>query len=435
MTPQTTDDTRLGALLLEGNLIREEDLERCLELQTLTGGGKPLGQILVDQDVISHDDLRALLAMQKHRKVDERRPLGTTMSGIERFLAAATSAGANELILSEGKPAMVRLHGELRLLDEDVLQSPEMWQFLLDYMGPDVLDKLADLQYVTREFCCEGLGRGRITAFRHFDGACAVVRIHPPEVRKPQVASIDQKILDCLEADKGLILLTGPMGSGITSTMSTLLNQVVKGSPQLVVVLDDNQEYEIDEGNCEVIFRRVRRDTASYESGLEAAIREDADVVVVADVSSPRSFDLALRAAEGGCLVIAALNARDIQSALIRVLNSYPPYDVQRVRNTLASVLNCVLRLQLVPGRDSSALVMATELLVLDQASRALIREGLISRLALLMVMEDGDNGYSMDTCLERLFRMRKIDLEDAFRFADDKARFLKRARTLTKVD
>ena len=95
-----------------------------------------------------------------------RSPVGMTSSGIGRFMLAASAIEATELFLSEGKPAMVRAQGRLRPLDEEPLQSPEMWQFLLDYMGPDVLDKLADLQYVTREFCSEGIGRGRMTAFR-----------------------------------------------------------------------------------------------------------------------------------------------------------------------------------------------------------------------------------------------------------------------------
>ena len=434
MAYQIANNTRLGALLLEGDLIREDDLERCLELQTLTGGTRPLGQILVEQDIITQDDLDELLTMQKVRWAGELPPIDTTSSGIERLMCAAGAINATELILSEGQPAMVRVQGQLRPIDDEPLQSPEMWQFLLDYMGPDVLDRLADLRYVTQEFCCEGVGRGRMTAFRHFNGACAVVRLHPAAVRDVEAAGLSQEILDCVSAQKGLILLTGEMGAGITSTMASILAQIVKGDPQFVIVLDENQEYELDQGNFEVIFRRVGRDTVDYESGLAAAISEDPDVLVVADVSSPRSFDLALRAAEGGCLVIAALNARDIQAALIRAFNFYPSYDVQRIRNTLAAVLNCVLRLQLVPEKDGPTQVMATELLMLDTASRAVLREGLVSRLGLLMVMENSGTGYSMDACLEELFKNGRISLEDAFRCADDKARFLRRTKAKAKA-
>ena len=388
----------------------------------------------MEQDIITAEDLADLLRLQRQRINDWPAPIGTSDSGVGRFLAAAAAAGATELVLSEGRPAMVRLGGQLRALDEDPLESPEMWQFLLNYMGEDVLDQLADVRYLARDFECEGIGRGRMTAFRHFDGACAVVRLHPDRPRFPQEAGIDQQILDCLEAKKGLILVTGQMAAGVTSTIATMVSEVVKGDPNLVMVLDDGQEYRTDQGNSEVIFRRVGRDTVDYESGLQAAIREEADVIVVGDVSSPMAFDLAMRAAEGGALVIAAINARDTQAALIRVLNFYPTYDVQRIRLTLASVLNCVLRLQLVPEKDGPAQLLATELLVLDPASRAVLREGLLSRSGLLMVMESDGSSYSMDSCLERLFFDGAISLEDAFRAADDKARFLKRTRTRVVV-
>ena len=105
----------------------------------------------------------------------------------------AAAAGASELILSEGRPVMVRLGGQLRALDEDILESPEMWQFLLNYMGDDVLDRLADVRYLTQDFECEGIGRGRMTAFRHFDGACAVVRLHPESPRSPDEAGLNQQ--------------------------------------------------------------------------------------------------------------------------------------------------------------------------------------------------------------------------------------------------
>jgi twitching motility protein PilT len=157
-------------------------------------------------------------------------------------------------------------------------------------------------------------------------------------------------------------------------------------------------------------------------------------VIVVADVCTPRTFDLALRAAEGGRLVIAALNARSVHAAIVRALNFYPDYDVPRIRNSLAAVLNCVVRQQLVPDQTGTSQRLATELLVLDSSSRSVLRDGLLSRLQLLMNMEEGASGYGMDACLERMFKRGEIDLEEAFRHSDDKARFLRRTNAKAMV-
>lgn len=428
------DDTRLGALLLEGNLVREEDLERCLEFQTLTGGCRPLGQVLIELQVITEEDLEEILRLQRSRRSAQAQAPIDGPTGVDRVLATAVAAGATDLILTEGKPTMVRIAGVLRALTDEPLHPPEMWQFLLDHMGPQVLDRLAAEQYVSQEIV-EGCGRGRMTAFRHFGGACCSVRLHPSQPRTPKEAGLSDEVVECVRAGRGLLLLAGRKHSGLTSTLATLLTEAVKGSPRLVVVLGEALEYAIPESESQVIFRRVGRDTVSYEAGLESAIREDADVIIVADVSSPRTFDMALRAAEAGRFVIAGLSARTVQEALVRVQGFYPEYDQRRVRVALAGVLSCVLRIQLVPDRNGTADVMATELLLLDESSRAVLREGYLQRLHLLMNIEDGLNGHSMDACLEELFRAEKISLEDAFQHADDKARFLRRAKARENVE
>jgi len=164
-----------------------------------------------------------------------------------------------------------------------------------------------------------------------------------------------------------------------------------------------------------------------YESALSAAVRDDPDVLVVGDVSTPERFDLALRAAGDGRLVIAALHARSVAAALRRAFNFYTTYDLLHIRKTLASVLNCVLRVQLIPDKDAVTQVLATELLVMDEAAAAVVREGSLDRLNLLLNMEGTTSGHSMDASLESLLRRGHITFEESFHFADDKSRILRR--------
>jgi twitching motility protein PilT len=264
-------------------------------------------------------------------------------------------------------------------------------------------------------------------AFRHFDGACVIVRLHPEHVRSPREAGLDQQVLDCLDLGKGLILVTGEAGSGITSTMATMLGEIVKKDPQLILVLDETIEYQIPTGNAVVVTRRMGTDCKDYETALSAAIHDNPDVLVVGDVSTLDRFDLALRAAGDGRLVIAALHARSIQAALRRALNFYCSYDVPRIRTMLAAVLNCMIRVQLVPDKDGVAQFLASELLVMDQAARAVVRGGPLDRLTLLLNMEGTGSGHSMDASLEDLLRRGDVTFEDAFHVADDKSRILKK--------
>ena len=165
------ESTRLGTLLVEGNMVREEDLERCLEIQALTGGSRPLGQILVEQNVISAGELNDILQLQEERRAIIPPLVPVKGQGCARFFAAAVAAGATELILSEGRSTMVRVAGQLRELEEDVLDALEVWQFVREYMGEDALEVLADRKSIAQEFHVPHVGRGRIMAFRHFDGA------------------------------------------------------------------------------------------------------------------------------------------------------------------------------------------------------------------------------------------------------------------------
>lgn len=428
------ESNRLGNLLLEGNMVREEDLERCLEIQALTGGSRPLGQILVEQNVISAVELNEILQLQEERRAIIPPLVPVQGQGCERFFAAAVAAGATEMILSEGRSTMVRVAGQLRELEEDALDGLEVWQFVRRYMGENALDVLAERRSITQEFHVPHVGRGRIMAFRHCDGACVIVRLQPEHVRSPQEAGLDQNILRCLGAGKGLVLVTGEAGSGITSTMATMLGEIVRKDPQLVLILDETIEYEIPKGNAIVVTRRIGEDSLDYESALSAAIRDDPDVLVVGDVSTPARFDLALRAAEDGRLVIAGLHARSVGAALRRALNFYHSHDVPHIRSTLASVLNCVLRLQLVPDKDAVSQVLATELLVMDRAARAVVRDGSLDRLKLLLNMEGTASGHSMDSSLERLLREDSITFEDSFHLADDKSRLLKRFKDKSAV-
>jgi twitching motility protein PilT len=423
------DDTRLGTILLESRVIAEGDLEKCLQIQGLTGGQRPLGEILVEQALIDRPTLERLLELQDKRRQLRRLMVAAEPPADEPFLEAAAKLSANELVISEGRPPACRVAGEWRGLRDEALAGPEVWDFVRQEMGSEVLEDLAERRYVSRDFHRPGVCRGRITAFRQFDGVAVVVRLHPDAARTPADAGVPAAALEVVRAQRGLVLLVGERGGGLTEAFAALLHETACDPSRYVLVLDDNLEYPLPAGAALVVRRRVGEHVADYQTGLRTAAREDPDAVFVGDVSRPEAFDLALRAAEGGRLVVACLRAASVVQALQRALNFYQSYDVPRIRATLASVLQCVLVKHLLPAAQREGLVAATELLIVQEAVRDVLRQGDLANINLLMRMADSGSGHSLDRSLLALLQAGSVRFEDAFARAEEKAWLLAEAQ------
>jgi twitching motility protein PilT len=421
------EETRLGAILLENPVIREQDVQRCLEIQRLTGSTRPLGRILVDEGVVSEETLAQLLAIQRSRRQKSESTVAAGAGqGAERFLEAALSVGANELLISENRPVRMRVAGQLRTFSDEPARSEEIWQFIRDAMGADAQELIAEQHCLTRAFARPGRARGRITAFRHFDGIAVQLRLHGDAVRSADAVGLADSVLECVRAGQGMVLLTGLNRCGISETLAAAVAEVAQRRDRLVLVLDEDLESPPPAGAAEVVRRRVGEHTRDYPTALHAAISQDPDVIVAGDVSSPQAFDLALRAAESGRLVICALRAKSVTAALERALSFYAPHDLPRVRATLAAVLRCVLALELVPDARAAGQELATELLLVNHSAREVIRDGALAQIPLLLRIDAC--GHSLDSSLRELFAAGRIRFEEAFSRAEDKAVILQGA-------
>ncbi len=423
------DNTRLGSILLENPLMHQEDIERCLEIQALTGGARPLGEILIQEGVISRDALEELLAIQQSRREQSRGTAVVQGSGPDSYLRTAIAHKASDLIMSEGRRVLIRTGGQLRELTDEPIASKDLFEFLRQRIGPDVLTVLAEKKAVAREFHVPGLARGRICAFRHFDGLCVTIRLHPEQVRDASTSGIPNELVRAMSHGKGMVLITGDVRSGITETLATLLQTAVAEPNRVVLVLDRDFEVPSVVGQAVLTRRKVGIDTATYATGLRAATIEAPEVIFVGDASDVEAFDLALRAAEAGSLVVTAVRARSVVAALERVLNGYPAYDVPRVRTSLAAVINCIAALHLLPTNAREGMVLASEVLMLNDAAREILRGGALTQLNLLMRLESAECGHSLDDSLIGLVEGERVRFEDAFVCAEDKTRLLQVAQ------
>lgn len=424
------DEIRLGAILLEGGVVDEAGLERCLAIQNLTGGTRPIGQILIEQGLLTESSLKRLLALQREKVELQRASMPATDLASTSLLTAAQKNGAMEIVVSEGRPVRLRVGATWQQLTDESLSGPEVWDFVRETMGADVLESLADRQFVVRSWQLENIGRGTATAFRQFDGVAVRVTFSATSIPAPDALGVPAAVLEAVRAGKGMVLLVGERGLGRGEVLSSLVQHVAADASQYVVVVDDEPLTLPAEG---AVVQRRRYGLAPSEraEALRCVVNEDPDVLVVGDVGSPETFEVALRAAEGGRMVIAYLDAANATSALVRILNFYSVHDLPRVRASLAAVLRAVLVRQIIPDVAHTGTVTATELLVVDDAVREVVRGGELGDIGLLLRAEGGRSGHSLDRSLLELLTAGKVRMEDVFARAEEKAWLLERTKDL----
>lgn len=424
------EETRLGALLLDSRIIDEKDLEKCLEVQALTGSSRPLGNILVEQGVIDHATLERVLELQQARARRERAALPEAEGSDEVWFRVAMQAKASELVVSEGRPVLARVGAEWRNLTDEPLGGPEVWDFVRNEMGADVLERLADQHFVVRDLHKPGICRGRITGMRHFDGVAAIVELRREATPSCEELGVPRQLVELVRAGRGLVLLMGERGIGRSELMAGLLRDAAAEAERYVIVLDDAIDAELPAGGL-VVRRRIGEHAADHAQALRTAVREDPDAIFVGSVAEPEAFDMALRAAEGGRLVVAWLDAGSTVSGLTRLLRCYEDHEVVRVRSSLATVLRAVHVRHLLPAATGEGMVPVTELLLVDDAVRDVLRAGDLANLSLLMRMGDGKNGHSLDQSMFDRVVQGQLEVEDAFARADEKGWLLERTRRL----
>ncbi|MBL8755876.1 MAG: Flp pilus assembly complex ATPase component TadA [Planctomycetes bacterium] len=424
------EDTRLGTILLEGGIVDEAGLERCLAIQSLTGHVRPLGEILVEQGLLDAATVERLLQLQRERSTLQRSTTPTTDLGSSALFTAALANRAEEMVVSEGRPVRIRAGATWTQLTEEVLRGPEVWDFVRETMGSQVLEILAERHFVVQPWHLPGLGRGLATAFRQFDGVAVRVTFAAETALEPHAIGVPDAVTNAVRASKGLVLLVGERGIGRSDTLAALTRVAATDPGHYVVVVDD-EPWPLPTGGALVVRRRHGATAEQRADALRSVVRDDPDAIVCGDVGCAATFEVALRAAEGGRLVVAWIDAPSVARALTRILDFYPVHDLVRARSSLAAVLRAVLVRHQLPDADHAGTVVASELLLVDDAARDLLRSGELSDLVLLLRGDGGRSGHSLDRSMLELLRAGKVRLEDVFVRVEEKAWLLERTRNM----
>ena len=343
------------------------------------------------------------------------------MTGLEELLKIATEGGASDLHLTVGLPPVLRVAGRLTSVESlPHLSAGDTERLVTSMMSDDNKQVFDEMGHVDFSLGLPGLGRFRVNAYRQ-RGACgAAVRVIPYEVPNLRDLGLPRVIETFADKPRGFIVVTGPTGSGKSTTLAALVEIINSKRSCHVMTIEDPIEYLHQHKKAMVNQREIGEDAKSFPSALRAALREDPDVILVGEMRDLETMSTAITAAETGHLVLATLHTGDAVQTIDRIIDVYPQYQQRQVRVQLAATLEVVVAQQLVPRVDKPGRVPAVEIMVGTPAVRSLIREGKTHQLRSLIQTGARFGMQTMEQSLRNWVERGVVSREDALAVAID---------------
>ncbi len=350
---------------------------------------------------------------------------GTSLELVRPFLELTVQRGGSDLHLAAGEPPRIRVNGHLHRVKFRALKAPEMRVIAEQLMQTTLLsEQFAERKTVDLGFTLDDLGHFRANVSHHLEGIACAFRVIPRKIRSLESLNLPAGVTQMLSQPRGLTLVTGPTGSGKSTTLAAMIDHINSRRMGRIITIEDPVEYVHGNRHCIVTQREVGAHSESFANALRDALREDPDVVMVGEMRDVETIGLALTAAETGIQVLASLHTTGAVRTVDRIVNVFPAGRQSQVRTMLSESLSMVVSQHLIPGSDGASMHMAAEVLVNANAAGSLIRSGKTNQLTSLM-RSGGKLGMQlMDEEIEKLFDAGKISGEEAYRHAIDKSQF-----------
>jgi twitching motility protein PilT len=321
----------------------------------------------------------------------------------------------SDLHVTTNSPPQLRIHGVLRPMDLPPLTPSETKALAYSIMTDAQKHRFEENLELDFSFGLKGLARFRANVFNQRGATAAVFRLIPYEIRNFEQLNLPPIVAKLCERPRGLILVTGPTGSGKSSTLASMLDKINNDRHEHIITIEDPIEFVHQHKNCLVNQREVLSDTKSFADALRSALREDPDVVLIGEMRDLETIEAALRIAETGHLTFGTLHTNSAASTINRVIDVFPSHQQPQVRAQLSLVLEGVLCQALLPKIGGIGRVMAMEVLIPNSAIRNLIREDKIHQI--YSAMQSGQDRHGMQTfnqSLATLYFQKQITLETA---------------------
>ncbi len=336
------------------------------------------------------------------------------------LLNSAVAQNASDIFLVPGMPFSCKIGSRIIYQNEEKLfpeQMEELITQLYEVAGNRSMQRIRERGDDDFSFALPGISRFRSSVFRQRGSLAAVIRVVTFTLPDYRALHVPESVMDIARMTKGFVLVTGPAGSGKSTTLACIIDKINNTRNSHVITLEDPLEYLHKHKQSVVTQREIITDTESYVSGLRAALRQAPDVILVGEMRDYETIQIAMTAAETGHLVISTLHTVGAANTIDRIIDSFPPNQQQQVRMQLSMVVQAVVSQQLIPTLDGGV-YPAFEILFFNNAVRNMIREGKTHQIDSVIATGQGEGMVSMDSSLLTLFKEGKITRESAVIYA-----------------
>lgn len=342
---------------------------------------------------------------------------------IDTLLNVAIEQRASDLHISAGLKPLFRLDGELQAMDMPILSNEMVIELIRSVMNEEQWEHYQQTWEADFSFGQHTTTRFRINAFKQNRGAAAAFRLIPAKIQTMRDLTLPQTFRDVCNHAHGLILVTGPTGSGKSTTLAAMIDHINSTRYQHIVTVEDPIEFIHTPAKCLINQREVHRDTQSFSAALRSALREDPDIILVGELRDLETIRLAMTAAETGHLVFATLHTNSATKTIDRIIDVFPGEEKSMIRSMLSESLKAVIAQQLIK-KNGGGRVAAFEIMICTPAIRNLIREDKVAQMYSMLQTGMAKGMQTLDQHLTQLVKERTIDLSTAKVLAVDKTLF-----------
>jgi twitching motility protein PilT len=340
---------------------------------------------------------------------------------VPELLQALLEKEGSDLHLTAGVPPVVRVHGDLERLDQFPVLTPRALQGMIYAILPQKMrEKFEQELELDMSYALPGKARFRVNVYFQRDSVGAAFRLIPYEIKSIEELALPGVVADLARFQRGFVVVTGPTGSGKSTTLAAMVDVVNKERAGHIMTVEDPIEFLHKHQRCIVNQREVGADTHGFSAALKHVLRQDPDVILVGEMRDLETISTAITAAETGHLVFATLHTQDAPQTIDRIIDVFPPHQQQQVRVQLATTLQGVVTQQLVQTVDGKGRAAACEVLVTTPAIRSLIREGKVHQIYSAMQAGGRFGMQTMDMHLAQLVKAGTITQQMAFERCHD---------------
>ena len=343
---------------------------------------------------------------------------------IDQFFDMVVESKASDLHLQQGQPPKMRVHGDIQSIRNEALTKEEMGQMLSEVVGPKRWEKFEESGDLDCAYELSAESRFRCNLHKHLHGYGGIFRLIPNKIATLEQLKVPTVIRRFANVRGGLVLVTGPTGSGKSTTLAALIDYINSSYSRHIITIEEPIEF-VHQNKLSILTQReVGEDTPSFADGLKNAMREDADVVLVGEMRDLETIALALTAAETGMLVFGTLHTNNARKTVDRMIDVFPSSQQPQVRTMLSASLRGIVAQLLLKKSDGKGRVAVNEILISNNAVSSIIREGAVEKLTDVLISGKSEGMQFMDDAINTLLQNGTINAHEAYMKAIDKGRF-----------